>query len=746
VTALAQNPNADEAFAAWLAACEALNPGHTSGPVIIPGASPVILPDETFRALAERSLRLEVHAGRYSAEPDADFLSWASRANVLQPLRTISIDGCRLTTGEGQTLQSFAALYDFSVGQLGGLAADVPGLLDVSAAIPVAQPPVLSVEQLVQRLNTTDHLLNISGQVSHFMMHGQRLPNPEDTPAGSGYTPLKGMYELVGQQVTGPDSDPSLEPNSVRATLCVERSREAGWLSFVQTEALAGVGADGLADLNERWSGIAERNPALAAEAARFPGVLLETAGIDALSIPITEAMLRAGYPEDSFVPDVLDGPKPMPLRECAPERQTFAASIPWRTSGEELLLSPGGTSTQESGGTATPSLWPLPDSLKNIAVRGVDVPWHLYLAGLSGNAVQPQPFEEFAWASMVKIGLNRVPGRPDIAEVTGADTAGRLLLFALREHLKNTDGGASLYFAFSPSPDASLAEGLQSRPVSGERSFIVRGNLSTETHSGLNNRNLSRRTGGGGDGYLHPYFASTDNALGFVNLLWEASVTASGGYWLTLAGAGSDDAGLFDESIWGSEGQGSLTLIVVLESQRGLVRQRRLYPFNNVALLTKGVDLSVFSLFAASSDSAFSREHAVLPPGYTGFTMSMSVPPENPPADRGVIDDLYTLLTYRLEENSSFIASNESRPVGATKDRGNLAEGSSERNMDEFVTLSQSIPIFRFAKRHTTPDVPGLPAASACPDTGMTEPVGKQRAVASVVCAFSDIFGNTTA
>ena len=74
------------------------------------------------------------------------------------------------------------------------------------------------------------------------------------------------------------------------------------------------------------------------------------------------------------------------------------------------------------------------------------------------------------------------------------------------------------------------------------------------------------------------PYFAPMSNALGFLTLLWEASVVGGSGYWLDMTDAEGKG---FDEAIWGTDGNAVITVVAVLESQSKANPERRLHSFN---------------------------------------------------------------------------------------------------------------------------------------------------------------------
>lgn len=743
-TSLWQNPAADPRFAVWLASVEAANPSFAGGAVVIPASATALLPVETLRALAARLLLVDDPVAA-AGTPSAAFTALVAPADILAPLASVVVTDCILATQAGQTLRGFATDYDLPIETVGRIGADTPGLIapDPVETLIVPTLAAVTLPVLMERLTEDAPVRDVAGQVSRFMLQGQRLPVPDPQQ-----DELAGLYDLVGQQVTGPAPDPELPGDTVRLTFTFAQTAPVGWLSFVDTEV---AGPEDTPDaLAARGADIAARNPAVAEERLR-PGMILETADADTLDLPVTEAMLQAGYPAATLTPVIPDPPQAMQLWQDVPVRHGLPQMVLWQTAQRPDLPVLG--QGDEAPAVGMPSLWPFTPGLQAIAAAADDQPWQLYRADPERGPDAPAAaIERFCWATTIDIRLNRIPGRPHTAELIGADTAGRQRLLELWRYLEAAGAAdtADLWFGFQLSPAAGLAGGLATPASDPDATYLVRTNLTTETRSG---NQASRRTRAMGEGETppsSPYFAPMSNALGFLTLLWEASVVGGGGYWLDMTDA---DGNGFDEAMWGQDGGAVVTLVAVLESQASATPDRRLYSFNNAALAGDPVDASSAALFVAAPDDRDLQRQATVAPGNVGFTFGITNPPDEGDTPDLNARRLYNLAGYRLLETAAFDASGAGQPVTPQVDpeeglramRLALQAQTEDDDDDDHQTVSQVIPIHRYAKTVNAPAAPGLPPAAADPYAGISDGGGAPP-VATVSLGFHDIFGNSTA
>jgi hypothetical protein len=747
VTSLWQNPQADPAFAAWLTAVQNLNPAYAGGAVVIPAAATALLPVETLRALAARLLMVTNPTAAISV-PSAAFTTLIAPADVLAPLASVKVTDCTLVTGKGQTLREFATTYDLTIETVGRIGAEVAGLIVPDAKVPLIVPTLAAVTlaTLMPELIGDVPIRDVAGQVSRFMLNGQRLPAPGLQDAGD----LAGLYDLVGQQVTGPAPDTSEPGDTPRLTLTITETVSTPWITLVETEVMPPEG--GIERFTARSPDFAARNPAAVAGRLR-PGMIVETADDDFLDIIVTEAMLEAGYPAAKLAPVLPPSQLPAPLQlwQDVPVRHSLPQMVMWQVSVRPDLPILGGTSAAPAVGM--PSFWPFSSSLAAIASGAGDKPWQLYRADPEQGPNAPAiKVERFAWATLIDIRIKRIPGRPHTAEVIGADTAARQLLLELWKYLeaKKATDTADLFFGFQLSPAAGLAGGLASIVIDPDVTYLVRTNLSTETRSGNLASRRARSLGEGETPPSGPYFAPMSNALGFLTLLWEASVVGGSGYWLDMTDAEGNG---FDEALWGTDGNAVITVVAVLESQSKANPERRLYSFNTAALVGDPIDTASTALFVAAPDDRDQMRRATVAQGNVGFTFGITNPPDVGDAPELTARRLYNLAGYRLLKSGPFEASNDGQPVGAQLDTGRAVQAMrmapaprAADATDDNQTIAQVIPIHRFAKTASVPRVPGLPPAGDDPYAGISYPGSTAPPVAVVTLGFHDIFGNSTA
>ena len=249
-------------------------------------------------------------------------------------------------------------------------------------------------------------------------------------------------------------------------------------------------------------------------------------------------------------------------------------------------------------------------------------------------------------------------------------------------------------------------------------------------------------------------------DALGFLTLLWEASVVGGGGYWLDLTDA---DGNGFSEEIWGPDGNAVITLVSVLESQASASPDRALHSFNTAALVGDPVDTSATALFVAAPDDRDTVRRATVAQGNVGFTFGLTQPPDAGDSPALTARRLYSLSGYQLQDTAVFEASHDGQPVNPLVDGSGSsvaalrmaapahAAGAADArdaadDADSDQTLTQVIPIHRFAKAAGLPLVPGLPLPTGDPYAGISAPGATAPPVATVVLGFHDIFGNSTA
>ncbi|HEX2078549.1 MAG TPA: LysM peptidoglycan-binding domain-containing protein, partial [Longimicrobium sp.] len=745
--ALAQQPAGDAGFTEWLAALRALNPGPDPvAAVVLPATSTAVLAGERLADVAARiAVQLPDPAapGRWLPR-DASFRALVKGADLLVPLTPVTIPGCSAATAAGDTLGSFAARYDLSPEDAGHRLASVGGVLAAWAGetLQVPHPGSAAVGasaaspgpgELVPAVLRTASA-TIGGQVSRFMLHGMRMPAPVLTGGVYRATgPMTGMYELIGQQLPGPAPAPGNPPETERLRITVRRFDDgATWVRLYDSTALdAGAPVEPLLALN----------PGLAHRAGAHQGVVALTGEIPELVFRITEADLA--YPATALSPVFAAGGAPGPLepfRDVA-VRHGVQQRIAWQTTESIALPNPGGAPVPRTG---MPSLWPFTgDLLATAAAFPADELQLCRTDPQLGPGAPPVALSRFAWATRVEVGIRRIPGRAGTYEAFGTDTAGRQVLLDAWRYLTRagqTDT-ATVHLLYAPSPAAGLPTGLASVPLDAGRSYLVKTNLSTETHSGdaafARGRAADPEPPTWGE-----YFARVADSARFLTLMWECSVVGGGGYWLQYTAA---DGSPLPETIFAADGTARLTLVVLLASQTAAAPARTLQPFNNCAVVGESVDASAASLFAQVAGGAQTVRHATLAPGNAAFSLALRKPPADAAGDaQEALRRLYGLVGYRLAETPAFTGSHEAMPVGPQVPSSARPQAGDEQTW----SLFQVVPVHRFARSYPLPAVAGLPAPEADPYAGISTAAGSDPAMASarVLLTFREVMGNTSA
>lgn len=704
--ALLQNVVAGSAYERWRAQVRDANPTPPAPGVALPaGTTATVLGGDTLASLRDRLLL---------AGQDAAFRGYVEGADVLVPLVSVPVPDATVTTAAGLTLLTLAQAYGLSLEDLAGRMAADAGVLATDDKNDLVVPDVaaMPLEQLTEALHGGRPMATISGQVARFMLYGLRLPAPEyDGHVYRATGAMTGVYELIGQQVTGPAPvTPVPDPDPPVVTITVGKGQPADWLTFA-----APLVADGRVE----------------------PG----GAATEAV-VSIDDADLLAGYPATGLAPVVLSAPAALPAWHDLAVRYAVSQVIPWQTTDRPVL-------PVEPPATALPTLWPLPADLMARAAGGASTSRFL-LEQTVPQAGPSAPFTElgsYAWATLVRFGVRRVPGLPGTVEVLGAGTAERQRLALLLDYLgaiaerpaafpaPPAGERARLRLLWQLPPTPGMAPGLTSVPLVSDATFIVQTNLSTETHSGV-----TRTDAPGTEPTAGTHFASIADAERFLTLLWECSVVGGGGYWMQYRGTG---AGVPD-SIFDQDGLAQLALLVQLDSQSTTDPDvswpvRTLFAFNDCAVVGDGVDAKSVALSARAADPAELRRGASLDPGQAGFAAELANATDaTTPAGRAA--QLYSLLGYQLLPAPPFGGSEEGRPVGPeprrTRDDLGLLRLAEE---DEQVwSLSRVVDLSRFAAS-PLPAVPTAPPPDADPYAGTGED-------AEVALWFQDVFGNASA
>ena len=545
--------------------------------VTYPGQDPhVISANDSLNTIAESLGKISI----------ADLVSKsniASTQGMLIALSTLTLPDFDYSTasGETDTLEKVAALWSTSVDEL----ADVAGNLTITDLF-YSNPKnvnqqVLNVPHLVQyqigaiidEIKRTQGLQHLSGMASRFFTHGLRLPTKgvtQNVPSMCGANATEcGLYALTGQQFPIPALN---DKDTFDFSLAKPDSADWDWLTLPD-----GTKHDQI-DIS-----VAPKD-----EMAFCIASLLNYADKNILDLELTSLGVQKMF-------------------SSQPTNYNFAAMKTWQSAGEVTL--PYGTKP------STPlslRIWSLPENLVSLPhpyddsgqphIRprfSIQVGSFNEATGRMVNA----PVSYYSWGTQVELTIKK---NPEVStspttqytyELLGSAEADIVLL----ERLIGAMGGEgddswidNLALLYQPSTSGGDdgTSGLFSDGQNVTSMFISQANLSTDTHppsgSPMDEADTLATTPGC---YNTPY--------DFLKLLWECSITRSGGFYLYYYNSDSQQ-GLPSEA-FNDKGEATLTLLITYSStfDNGLDR------FMNCAVTGESIETSKAHVFAQANPNA---------------------------------------------------------------------------------------------------------------------------------------------
>ena len=445
-----------------------------------------------------------------------------ANAALVIPLAVLGIPNFSYPVSAGDTLSLIGGRFGVTQDALAGANLDVSSLFD-SASDPNLNVPELSqfqVDALIDEAERTLALQNLAAMTSRFYLSGLRLPTQGLTPnypglfvsGGPGsyqYPAELGLFALTGQVFPLPNIA-SVDP---AFNFSLTRGSSETWLSLG-----APGGASVTFNLNSADDLARYQSLKAAAQSGRFES------GMSALA--------------------------PVEAASTQPGRYPLANRLAWQTTVPVLLPQEAAAPTNPQ-----PSIWQLPDPLINLPGSSDVLPrFRPVLArtdAATGNT-REQAANNFGFGTLISFSLRRTAAASGAAassrfyELIGASQSDTLLLERLLDRLGSDDSSfQQMVLLYPPASTGSDASGWQSDDQSASLMGIAQVNLSTETHppSGLQ---LSTRA----ELLAAAPLPNVINApTEFLRLLWEASITRSGGFYLsyTTGIGGGQLAGLPD-------------------------------------------------------------------------------------------------------------------------------------------------------------------------------------------------------
>ncbi len=535
----------------------------------------------------------------------------------LAPQATVVLPSVSYQVAAGDTPLSLAARYGLTVEQLvlANTAVEFGTVL-----VPDAE--LLPLGTLVTSLAQGGSFAQPAGSLARFLLHGLRLPSPDELPAAGvdGASPvdpvdpadqrLYPMYALTGQQL----SPPVPLPDGYQLTLAANTVSPRPVVTF----------AGGAGPLTVPLS--PEDTTALAGIAAQ----LSQTPPID------LGVLVATRYPPYAVVPRQYALGKPVPWQAAAqpPLRYDPAGAGPPSTSQAASSPPPGGQ----------PTLLPFPHALRSqvAASAGADPQTGsgLWISLASGSKASPTAptrttaIDGFGWATQADFGLRQVPdpnapgqSLPYVYEVYGVDQDASADLRQLLDYARGAGGSDLLTLALLYPLSAASATGpaLQSDPVDPAGVLLVKANLSTRSNPPVAASAMIRaRAVTQDDGAISAATMSPADARAFLTLLWEATVTNTGGYYLYYR-VGSSGAGL-PASVFNQDPTATVSLLVTAFPASGGGATIPLRTFHNTALVTDNLADPNAVVFAVPPQLPLPSGAATL----AGLAASLGTSPES--------------------------------------------------------------------------------------------------------------------
>ena len=645
------------------------------------------------------------------------------QAGLLQLLAVMPLPTIEYELQPGDTLSSVAANFDLALDTLVLSVQHAPGILqpysESGTRLSIPDVPARSKNRLMLDLVRYGSFNNVSGMVANFLMHGMRAPLPDARMDGNSFppdTPLWSLFELAGQEFYVPftPSGPTTCDSIFRHT------QSEPWLEFMGPSGPSG--------------------PTAVPE-------LVVYLGPDYLANP----------PALELDPALLAGPAALPLYRETPPQYSFLQTIGWQSAA---TLSYPGASGATAPAAGQPSIFVLPPALQDRAIAGATAPWsatpayEVVAQASNGLTRAPEtPLIRYIWAMAVDVRVQQMPsgaGSEPMANtylVVGADQNGRQDLLRAWQYLQDsTQPWGDLYLLYRPGSASANSKGLASTILDAQKTFVIKSNLTTVTRS-----NQAGLFAAAAALPSFDYSATLENAPDFVKLLWEASVTGSGGFFLNYVSA--NGGGGLPAELFADSATTTLTLLYVPYQQScDVLPQRGLYPFNNCVVIGDNIDPHTTGLFAQLEYPAADdlQRIGTAPAGIIGFYLARRNPDDGssnmwvPPEQQ--TQSLYNLVGFRLQGATGFNPSNHGLPVGSSDVP---VPGVSGPTGSDVWWYQQNIPVAQFGQENQTPQSMALPAAGANPyagiagPTSLTGPASLNSAIIDI--SFHDVYGNKT-
>ena len=656
-----------------------------------------------------------------------------------------------------QTFATLASTFDMELDDLALSLADQNGYF-TDTGITIPEVATLEVATLLSQVEQNAN--EVASTCSRFMLHGLRLPLPPDDPDDPpDMSTLYGMYEMIGQQVS---IDQLTLPLTISLTTqdAPEPPARPGGIELFDTYLVQS--GDTFESLLEEFPDLLAYNPGLTPADIR-PGLLLFATLATQLDIELDQGFVDANQASPSLTLSWTDPLAAQPLAEANPVRYTLSKAVHWQTPAPPAWA---GHRAIDSAAPGEPSIWLFPDNLLD---KIADAAWagHDYelLVGDVDDAgtMQTRGLAYDDWATVIEIGIQRIPetpvqldSLPALQQQPQGNTSGFLpntyqvlpggsgvqrLLLGLWQHIAGNpaEAAASIALLMTPSSQSDNPAGFTSQAVDPAKTFLIKSNLSTLSTSGAASAAQASARLAARDVNGAPVAAAIENPLDFLQMLWEAGVVGTGGYFLNYL---ASEQGLPD-SIFESDNTATLRVLVILPSQSAESNPTRsFYGFNNCAVVGDNITIGSANVFVQRSDGSETVSAATMPPGVFALQGTLANPGSEAPntgVDEWRTRTLYSMLGYATAAGGAFVRSNQALPIGPAVPPQSQQQFRSSADQDDYPWYyQQNVPAYELVATYPLSPAPHLPAPERDPYAG-TSP----GACIAIDFAMHDVYGN---
>ncbi|MES2002874.1 MAG: hypothetical protein V4450_00030 [Bacteroidota bacterium] len=537
----------------------------TSG-LLIPGAILPLGTDQKYPVSSTDTLL--ILADKFTAGNLNDLVDKIATLAVLQPLVPAFLPSFIYTTdGIVDSFESVSAQFILSIETV---VSNNPTLAKVWAdatSLVIANVGALTIDTIITQLETGGAFTNLSGMAARFLLHGLRLPSPQELHEARLSAELLwetslttySLYELTGQRM----KLPVLATTDQFSMVLAKDSTTTDWIQF---KTITAVGQN-------------------------------MSAPEDTLTIQLTPGDIGKvnTLQADTLNPSV-KVLRPQPNYLETGRQYSFSNPVSWQYNATTPLWP----------GIATgvlPSIWPIPDTLMQAAYSQKKLqPLVKLKVGTHDNPTAPLTTSDvtlYSWALQVNLTVSRVPkdisGTDDqslanVYQLNSTDEAGLVLLerLILFNQQQTNDILQAVHILYPPNATGNHSGGLQSNGLDITTAFIVKTNFSTESHPGQ---------------FMDTVLTADAVVLNstpkdFIEKVWEASIVQTGGFYLYYA-FGTDHAGLPD-SLFTNSQIATLQLVITFNTN---LQGNTIYDFINAVAIGEHINTGNAVFFAQAED-----------------------------------------------------------------------------------------------------------------------------------------------